>query len=181
MTVAKRHCKNSLRQLYLNNVLQSGASFISHTPPRVELYYLSYIIITPTYLLYTSRSFHWLQTQTDCSLCKLTSCFMEESKDSLLSELLSSGGEIEGLFQQKKRKGLKNFAFMNSSRAFREPGEILQEQITAYNRRKSIQYQLSLQEVSKICPCVWFASTCHNQALPVWIWLFCFSESTACW
>lgn len=73
---------------------------------------------------------------------------MEGSKDSLLSELLSSGGEIEGLFQQKKRMGLENFAFMNSSRTLRERGEILQEQITAYNRRKSIQYQLSLQEVS---------------------------------
>lgn len=165
--IISQQCTSKWRQLYKSHPSTCGIN-------------LSYTIITPTYLLYTSRIFHWLQTQQIAHCVSYTSRFMEESKDSLLSELLSSGGEIEGLFQQKKRKGLKNFAFMNSSRAFREPGEILQEQITAYNRRKSIQCQLSLQEVSKACPCVWFASTCHNQALPVWIWLFCFSESTAC-
>ena len=70
---------------------------------------------------------------------------MDESKESLFSELLSSGGEIEGLFQQKKRVGLENLTF---DRAFRDLGEILPEQIATYNRRKSIQYQLVLQEVS---------------------------------
>lgn len=72
---------------------------------------------------------------------------MEESKESFFSELLSSGGEIEGLFQQKKRVGLENFTFAG---AFRNLGEILPEQIATYNRRKSIQYHLVLEEVSAL-------------------------------
>ena len=129
--ISYKQCTSKWRQLYKSH-------------PSTCAINLPYTIITSTYLL--PLIVFRLQTRTDHSVC--TSRFMEGSKDSLLSELLSSGGEIEGLFQQKKRMGLENFAFMNSSRTLRERGEILQEQITAYNRRKSIQYQLSLQEVS---------------------------------
>ena len=84
---------------------------------------------------------------------------MAHSQGSQFDDLLSSGGEIEGLFQQKRRLGSthSSYPFLNESAGFsssteidfQDPREILEQQVADYNKRRSQEYQLSLNEVSQ--------------------------------
>ena len=83
---------------------------------------------------------------------------MAHSLGSQFDDLLSSGGEIEGLFQQKRRLGSmhSSYPFLNESvrfgsstdTDFQDPRESLEQQIADYNKRKSSEYHLILNEVS---------------------------------
>ena len=79
---------------------------------------------------------------------------MDQSTDSGLSELLSSSGEIEGLFQQKRRLGADGGlkVFLNGSLVMGDPTAVLPQQVFDYNRKRLSQYQLELQEVTYLVP-----------------------------
>ncbi len=84
---------------------------------------------------------------------------MDTSNQPVLSELLGSGGEIEGLFQEKRRVGMEKLAFLNGSPAGPGPRwglddpdrETLSRHVTEYNRKMSAQYNLQEEEVSFCC------------------------------
>lgn len=83
---------------------------------------------------------------------------MAHSQGSQFDDLLSSGGDIEGLFQQKRRLGRTHasYPFLNESVGFssstdsdfQDPREILEQQVLDYNRRRSLESHISLSEVS---------------------------------
>lgn len=79
----------------------------------------------------------------------------DTSNGTAFTELLGSGGEIEGLFQEKRRVGMEKLAFLNGSPAgsghspqgWEQDRETLSRHITQYNRKLSVQYGLRLEEV----------------------------------
>lgn len=70
----------------------------------------------------------------------------------LFSELLESGEEIEGLFQQRRRTEMqtqKRSSRKISSTSSRNPASLLREQISIYNKKKDQEFHLQLlDEVS---------------------------------
>ena len=70
----------------------------------------------------------------------------------LFSELLESGEEIEGLFQQRRRtemQGHKRPSRKISSSSSKNPASLLRERISIYNKKKDHEFHLQvLDEVS---------------------------------
>lgn len=74
-----------------------------------------------------------------------------EQEDSLLSDLLVSGGEIEGMFQQKRKQEKDKKANKKSgSNGLKDPVIVLKDRLSIYNDKKDKKYWLTLNEEVRI-------------------------------
>lgn len=74
----------------------------------------------------------------------------EGSGSSLFSEILESGGEIEGMFQRRKQEQEKKSSKKSLSNGLKDPVVVLRERIAIYNKKKENLYHLSLNEEVRI-------------------------------
>lgn len=68
-----------------------------------------------------------------------------------LSDLLLSGGEIEGMFQQKRKQEKDKKASKKSgSNGLKDPVTVLKERLSIYNEKRDKKYWLSLNEEVRV-------------------------------
>ena len=83
---------------------------------------------------------------------------VEDTKVSdLFSEVLQSGGQIEGLFEKKRREEMQANGGKKSNKkrgpnGLRDPAGVLKERLAIYNKKNDVEFHLHLANEVSLMP-----------------------------